>query len=281
MNDLVGTCAEDPIAVGKEMQPRYLVISLGKSGSNWLNNILAALPGIDKFDMGAHKITALVLSELELLTRGSSMYTHVQYSPEFMRDIERLNIRAFYIYRDIRDSVVSEYFHKAYLDPILKEKWPVLKSVDDKTAFDFSNIMEWSTTSPYYDDTLLWMKESRIPKVKFEKLVTDPEESVRALLAFHNMSYTDQEIQAAISAASFKAMSGGREPGEEDRRNHYRKGIVGDWMNYFSFEQHTDLWNHAGAMLTELGYGDAPLIWKLRQIRRRLPADPEIRIDYL
>lgn len=239
------------------MEPRYLVISLGKSGSNWLNNILAALPGIKKFDMGGHGITGGDIDELEKLTAGNVMYTHLRYSRRVCAKIERLGIRPFYIYRDIRDSLVSEYFHKAYLDPRFKTINPILNHVDDRSAFNCRNIMSWSTTLPSYNDVLSWVADPSIPSVKFEDLILNPETTLRSLLAFHGMDFSESQIASAVQAASFQAMAG-RAPGEENRNSHYRKGIVGDWKNYFSAKQHADLWVKAGRALHRLGYKDHP-----------------------
>jgi hypothetical protein len=33
---------------------------------------------------------------------------------------------------------------------------------------------------------------------------------------------------------SFEKLSGGREPGQEDVKSHYRKGVHGDWRNHFT-----------------------------------------------
>ncbi|CCB65045.1 sulfotransferase domain-containing protein [Hyphomicrobium sp. MC1] len=239
------------------MEPRYLVITLGKSGSNWLNNILAALPGIEKFDMGAHGITGIRVNELEKLGPGKVMYTHLRHSEKVCAEIARLNVRPFYIYRDIRDALVSEYFHKAYLDPRFKTKNPILKHVDERSAFNYRNIVKWSTTLPVYNDALAWVADSSVPSAKFEDLVQNPEETLRSLLTFHGMDFSDTEIKSALQKASFQAMAG-RTPGQENRNSHYRKGIVGDWKNYFSAKQHADLWLKAGRTLSRLGYQDHP-----------------------
>lgn len=256
-----------PVEHVTDMKPRYLVISLGKSGANWLNNIISALPDIEKYDMGANGITGVHLEELGKLTPGSSMYCHLLYSDGVSQEIRRQNIRPFYIYRDIRDVVVSEYFHKAYLDEGLKDAYPVLHKVNDKTAFDFDNLMQWSTTLIYYYDALNWIWKPDVPKLRFEDLVNRPVETISKALAFHGMTYSRADIEAAIDRASFKSMSGGRSPGQEDRRNHFRKGIVGDWMNYLSYDQHHDIWSFCGSTLRRAGYENAPLRWRMRKMK--------------
>jgi hypothetical protein len=215
--------------------------------------LISGLPDIEEFDMGAARITGQQISEIETLTPGAVMFTHLRYSSEFLAEIDRLNVRPFYIYRDLRDSLVSEYFHKAYLDPRLKETYPILKEVSDETAFDFDHIMKWSTVAPFYRDVASWVANSNIPSVKFENLAQQPKESFRSLLAFYGKNYSESDLDAAIAFASFQAKAG-RQPGEEDRKSHYRKGIVGDWRNYFNERQHADLWNEFGDVLEQLDY---------------------------
>lgn len=237
------------------MTPRYLVVSLGKSGSNWLNNLISGLPGIKRFNMGLHKFTGTSVAELDLLMSGSVAYTHLQRTPEFVEAIERLNIVPFYIYRDIRDSVVSEYFHKKYLDPKTFEKGtPILAEVNDETAFDLENIMRWSTCAPFYNDVPKWALNPDIASVKFEDLHRNPVESFRVLLAFNDLNYSQEELEKSIEASSFKKMSGGRQKGDENRNSHYRKGIIGDWRNHFSPQQAATFYGRFGETLSSLGY---------------------------
>ncbi len=43
-----------------------------------------------------------------------------------------------------------------------------------------------------------------------------------------------QRVEDVTARYSFERLSGGREPGEEDAKSHYRKGIHGDWRNHFT-----------------------------------------------
>lgn len=205
--------------------------------------------------MDGNGITGIHLDELQKLTPGSVMYSHFQYTPELFSEMNRLNVRPFYIYRDLRDSLVSEYFHKNYLDADrFRIASPILNEVTDETAFDLQNILQWSTVAPFYkDDVVAWVRCKKLPTVKFEDMARDPKSSLKSLLAFYEMNFTDSDLETAIHAARFQAMSG-RETGNEDRKNHYRKGIVGDWRNYLSERQNADLLARYGKPLRRLGY---------------------------
>lgn len=52
----------------------------------------------------------------------------------------------------------------------------------------------------------------------------------------------------------FERLSGGRKPGEESEKHHYRKGISGDWKNHFNDEHKGFFKSHYESLLIKLGY---------------------------
>lgn len=61
-------------------------------------------------------------------------------------------------------------------------------------------------------------------------------------------------VQAAIAAASFEKLSGGRASGEEDRASFFRKGVAGDWQTWLTPEQVRRFEDRAGALMDRVGY---------------------------
>ena len=61
----------------------------------------------------------------------------------------------------------------------------------------------------------------------------------------------DEEL---IEAGAFETLSGGRSRGNEDTGSFYRKGIVGDWKNYFDEDCSRAFMENGGELLEELGY---------------------------
>jgi Sulfotransferase domain len=55
---------------------------------------------------------------------------------------------------------------------------------------------------------------------------------------------------------AFKQITGGREAGVEDRHDHYRKGVAGDWRNYFDPSLRAYFREVTGDLLDALGYAD-------------------------
>ncbi|MGB5967761.1 MAG: hypothetical protein WBG70_05460, partial [Spirulinaceae cyanobacterium] len=53
---------------------------------------------------------------------------------------------------------------------------------------------------------------------------------------------------------SFKKLSGGRKPGEENQLSHYRKGTPGDWRKYFKQETSSFFRSITGDLTKQLNY---------------------------
>lgn len=91
-------------------------------------------------------------------------------------------------------------------------------------------------------------------EVRYEDLLDRPHEEVRQLAAFLGVDTRDEAVEQAVGAASFEKMSRGRQRGEEDPTSFFRKGIAGDWKNYFTTRDKEIYKGEAGALLVKLGY---------------------------
>jgi len=57
--------------------------------------------------------------------------------------------------------------------------------------------------------------------------------SLAEAFTFLGADASEASVQAAVDAANFAKVNGGRSAGSEDRSNFYRKGVVGDWREKF------------------------------------------------
>ena len=62
------------------------------------------------------------------------------------------------------------------------------------------------------------------------------------------------DVARCVEAASFQKLSGGRQRGREDKKSHFRKGVVGDWKNTFDEPSRLRFEAAAGTLLADLGY---------------------------
>jgi hypothetical protein len=95
---------------------------------------------------------------------------------------------------------------------------------------------------------------SNYTEVRYEDLLERTPEETRRLLGFLGADTSRDVVEHCVNAASFEALSKGRQPGEEDVSSFYRKGVAGDWKNYFSERDKQIYKEIAGELLVRLGY---------------------------
>lgn len=66
----------------------------------------------------------------------------------------------------------------------------------------------------------------------YENVIADPITEFLKMVDFFGWKVSESVVREATERLSFTSRSG-RVPGEEDKYSHYRKGITGDWKNYF------------------------------------------------
>jgi hypothetical protein len=97
-------------------------------------------------------------------------------------------------------------------------------------------------------------------EVRYEDLLERPDEEVGRLAGFLGADTSEKAVHRAVGSASFEKLSRGRERGQEDTSSFYRKGIAGDWKNYFTARDRQIYKEEAGELLIRLGY-ESDLDW--------------------
>jgi lipopolysaccharide transport system ATP-binding protein len=67
-------------------------------------------------------------------------------------------------------------------------------------------------------------------------------------------------LRHILARHAFEHRAGGRTRGQEDVRHHYRKGVAGDWRNYFTSRVTAEFKARYGDLLIRLGY-ESSLDW--------------------
>ncbi|HWM93178.1 MAG TPA: sulfotransferase [Thermoanaerobaculia bacterium] len=146
------------------------------------------------------------------------------------------------IYRDGRDVVTSDkFFTRDY----------------GGRAFDFAEATrDWRSDMEAH---LKHVERHPVFACSYEKLLGDGAAVARELFQFLDLPHDDRLIHDLLERSSFRFYAG-REPGQEDRKRFYRKGVAGDWKNHFSDEDKQVFKDAAGDMLVRLGY-EKDLSW--------------------
>lgn len=152
------------------------------------------------------------------------------------------------IIRDGRDGAVSGWHH-IYRDTPEEAR----KQYPTFAAYVTTFARQWAETTRMGRDFGRRHPE-RYQEVRYEDLQNDPDASLTRLLAFLGVDTSPAMVARCRESGSFRRLSGGRAPGEEDKQSHFRKGVAGDWKNHFDDNSLSVFNREAGNMLKELGY---------------------------
>lgn len=233
-----------------EKLPLYLVTEFPKSGGTWFSKMLAECLEVPFPDPHAKpKLKSCVL-------RGTNLY-----SPRYKNVIP--------VMRDGRDIMVSAYYHFLFHNENnipygiqrtrnhlqFKDYEDVRANLPRFIEYMFTEFQHigWSTRFTWNQFVDSWIDRSA-PIVKYEELLSAPHETMnRVIEALRCPEIEESKLNSIVEKYSFRNMTG-RNRGEEKKNTFARKGIAGDWKNYFSRESR-QLFNHyAGEHLIKIGY---------------------------
>ncbi|XP_041478094.1 sulfotransferase 1C2-like [Lytechinus variegatus] len=150
--------------------------------------------------------------------------------------------KVIYIARNPKDMMVS-YFHfcKMTVNLPTYESWDVF----------FEEFMaDRVPRGSWFDSVLYWWKRKDDPLVlfiKFEEMKKDLKVAVKQISEFMGKSFSNETIEGIVESSTFDAMKKNKnsnpdslpqlQANESQKKTFLRKGVVGDWMNFFSDEQ--------------------------------------------
>ncbi|KAD5961169.1 hypothetical protein E3N88_12642 [Mikania micrantha] len=234
--------------------------SAPKTGTTWLKSLAFAIVTREKFDESttplltkfAHECVPLLekaqVVERENIRKNFNLpliSTHLRYA-SLPESVFSSNCKIVYIYRNIKDVIVSHYH---FLREGLK-----LSMEDAPFEGAFEEFCQGiSGYGPYWDHVLGYWKASlerpeKILLLKYEDLKSEPKSNVKRLADFIGCPFSVDEEKAGvvdniIRLCSFENMSNldvnktGKLNGSMfENRFYYRKAKVGDWKNYFTKE---------------------------------------------
>lgn len=164
--------------------------------------------------------------------------------------------RHFFVLRDLRDTLVSGYFslkgsHPEYKLDAVSQMRNRVQNMELNEGL-MHTLEDWVPANAKIQRS--WI-ESGEPLIRFEDLLADNESILEeTLLERCELGVSRRRLHRAIAKESFERLSGGRERGQEDVTAHYRKGIAGDWRNYFDEPLKDAFKERYGDLLIAAGY---------------------------
>jgi hypothetical protein len=215
--------------------PRGRVVVLAsahKVGSTWLFDMIAELGKFKKTppprsynDTGTLIIDRDDLSNYFRYLPGRRIFKSHSYPPNFNYD---RHVKLVNIFRDPRDVIVSNIFYLANLDPQLGGWGAEFKSLSEserillfirKGDFCLTRLENWFAHKSGF-------------KIRYEELLINCAGQLSKLFDWLELSVSPEDIEKTVEIHSFKNRSN-RNPGQENINSFFRKGISGDWKNYF------------------------------------------------
>lgn len=233
------------------------IAGLPKSGTNWMAQLLESVPGykvrkIYDASVWNHDVSNAVFDRLPW-DLYSVVKLHTRFTPENIAIMRKYKLRTVLMYRDLRDQCVSRYFH--VLNEASHRHHALYKKLSNEEGLSHCIEVILEDSVPWVRDWLKAVKQDPdwFFVLRYEELHADPVSVFGRVLKFYEIELPDVEIQSIVQRVRNKT--------KFDLRSNLRwgkgtarKGIVGDWRNYFTDKHVARFKETCGEFLVELGY---------------------------
>ena len=215
--------------------------------------------GLQPFPQADPQVAVAImrLFALRMLTKGLDPKLYKAFgekTPNHVKYLDAINLsfpraKFVHIVRDGRDAALSGWHHYRRLKPEeLEKKW----------GGDFHR---WAVSAAHQ-----WVRETgmaraaagsyegRLSELRYEDLLASPEAPVAGLFEFLGVEASPEAVRAALAASDFESLSEGRKRGEEDSGSFFRKGVAGEWREFFPEKTLAAFNEIAGERLRDYGY---------------------------
>ncbi|MBI5934065.1 MAG: sulfotransferase domain-containing protein [Chloroflexi bacterium] len=174
---------------------------------------------------------------------------------------QKYPVKTFVVIRDLRDTLVSLYFSlkvsHAIISKTVEEGHRRLNEMELEEGFLYLCTNSASKEMPYQARIQTsWLpicQRGEALLVRYEDIIADEIGQFEKIVAHCAIEVPSSHLHEIISRNSFVSRAG-RQPGEEDVSSHFRKGISGDWRNYFTPQITQAFKQRFGQVLIETGY---------------------------
>ena len=183
---------------------------------------------------------------------------YIAYEP--YREIPKpTESRALFVLRDPRDLVVSEYFSNRYSHVLVGDVPKLRAELQELSERDgMLRILCYLEEKGVFAAQRSWIdgaaSDSTVLVIRYEDLTAIDNHAVwTSVLGHLDIQMSAAALADLLREHSFEAQTG-RKRGTADINAHLRKGIHGDWKNYFDAEIVSQFKSVTGDLLLRLGY---------------------------
>ncbi|KAM5253878.1 sulfotransferase 6B1-like [Hipposideros larvatus] len=219
------------------------LVSYPKSGTHWIAKVIENIPNADITLTSPIELGDISkLEELKTYCKRRIIPTHLNYSMLPM-DIKQKQCKIIYIIRNPKDTAVSLFHY--YRDN------PNLPGVETWAAFLELFLRGNVVYGSWFDHVLSWeshKNDKNILFIFYEEMKKDSSKSIKKITSFLDINVSDNEINQIAWKSSFREMKNNAakencDPNKticvltSNKNLVFRKGAVGDWINYFTSKQ--------------------------------------------
>lgn len=234
------------------------VAGMPKSGSTWLENMVASYPGYQEVLLPEATFAELkgTMGHVFQLPRGcfegfkDCLVMTKMHCPGSLRNVEELRdaeIPYAILYRDPRDVAVS-YFYYVRATP-WHDDFAALKDQDTKGGIDY--FIE--NRLPEFAEWMRSWRQNRDPgssvMLSYEEMLEDPESAIGRVFELFDLEHDPGLVSRIVEENRFESNRGAGSEG-----SFFRKGRSGDWVNHFDEALREKFKRVAGGLLQEFGY---------------------------
>lgn len=224
------------------------VVEFPKCGGSWVRNMLRTYMNKELF------------MNNRFVRRNDVILSHKKFTSTYKNPVV--------VVRDPRDMYVSFYHYETNYKE--RSKRPAIYDYynhdpDRDVKEDFHNYLKvkmlhkshpWFFYSQFIDG---WLNRPNICLIKYEDCLRDASKELIKIARHLDIPIDFKKIESTVEKTSFKAITKekygvSRETGDTDNSKFHRKGVAGDWKNYFSKESCELFDRLEGRILIELGY---------------------------
>jgi hypothetical protein len=242
-----------------------------KTASQWVRNILQSHDTYKYSGLEVHNYEELLPQKADPRPLTARMFeapfpkgkiiTPLYIDQPGLKNIPKpKHFRAFFVMRDPRDIVISRYFSFKVSHPViggiskmrselgsLSQEEGLAYVIEQLPKLDTLRALKsWATIAPGDQDLAIFRYEDLTGSDQFA--------TWQRLLTHCDIRMPAAKLIRMLERNSFAVLTKGRERGTEDVSAHLRKGVAGDWKNYFTPAVEKKFRAVAGTLVEDLGY---------------------------
>jgi len=198
-----------------------------------------------------------VMEALTVLQPGQYAGAHLAASPDIMQWAENENISVIFLYRDLRDIVVSETYHIEGTNPTTthhpyKTRFNNLPNHESRMRAVLTGMDGWPSIRERWEQYAGWLTTSSVLPVRFRDLRYRPKLTCAAILG-----YIYERTGRLLPSKYIEWMMGSVAPPLSPT---YRTSRAGDWKTEFTSSLKLEAEEQIGNWVEALGFNEEIII---------------------